>query len=143
MTFRKFLVSAALSFLIHAPAVASAPVLPVQLYDPNAVVQYLQDCRLDSTCPDKVLADLAYCESSIRPEIKILDSNKKYSYGLFQFQAQTFLEQGQKYGLIGNMEFAEIENIINDPLIQLTLTRKMIQDKKYSHWLICSNKVGL
>jgi len=140
MNFKRIFVSAVLSFMIHAPALANAP---VQLYDPNTVIEYLQDCRLDSQCPDKVLADLAYCESSIRPDIRILDSNNRYSYGLFQFQAQTFLSQGQLYGLVGDIELAEVPNIIYDPQLQLALTRKMIQDNKQNNWYNCSKKLGV
>lgn len=87
----------------------------------------------------KKIEILANCESSSRPLIKILDTNNRYSYGILQFQMQTWLSYGKLY----DIETTE-ENIYNGDL-QKELAYRMIQDKNsnWNHWYNCSTKHGL
>lgn len=84
------------------------------------------------------IAELAKCESSGRPNIKILDSNGKYSYGLYQFQLDTFYRFGKQYNILPNdLELKEAENLIYDPEIQTKLASRMLQDGLWRNWYNC------
>lgn len=96
-----------------------------------------QDTQLEAK-----LWSLIYCESSGSSTIKILDTNGYFSYGLLQFQLRTAHEQGIKYELLPpDIELEEVKNIILEPDFQLELGRKMLADKKYRHWKVCSTKL--
>ena|SRR3990167_1774627 len=82
---------------------------------------------------------LANCESGGNEKIKILDTNLKYSYGLFQFQLATWIEYGKDFG-------ATRQNISSSTL-QRKVARSMLDDGGWRHWYHCSNliekKLGL
>jgi hypothetical protein len=87
---------------------------------------------------------LEWCESRGDTNIKIIDSNNKFSYGAFQFQMDTFLMYGKKYGILSEEitpEMAE-NGLIYDYDIQKTIARKMIEDGLGYHWKICYQKLG-
>jgi len=44
------------------------------------------------------ISHLADCESHASTTVKVLDTNGKYSYGLLQFQMQTWLAYGKSFG---------------------------------------------
>lgn len=107
-------------------------------------VEILRTCYKNTACSEmeQQLSALALCESSYKQNIKVFDSNKKYSYGLFQFQAPTFLAYGQKYGFIGlDIEAAEVENLIYDPETQYLIAEEMWENGEHYHWKICSDKI--
>ena len=83
------------------------------------------------------LERLAQCESRSSTTVKIIDTNGKYSYSLFQFQEGTFIQQNRIYGILPELEADEFENVIYDPLIQIRLAQKMLDDGKWTNWYNC------
>lgn len=79
---------------------------------------------------------LAQQESGGRCNIKHLDVNNKYSYGVLQFQEETWKTQMQIFKLRPYAEPAELQNEIYDCALQKELTRKMIEKNpsSWGHW---------
>lgn len=89
------------------------------------------------------LGALEFCESRGNEKITILDSNKKYSYGLLQFQVNTFLPFGIKYGILpASTTEASALKVIHDPELQERLAVAMIQDGMSNRWKNCSESLG-
>jgi hypothetical protein len=90
-----------------------------------------------------ILLKLSSCESGNRSNIKVLDSNGKYSYGLYQFQLATFWGFGRKYDILPeDIEFQESENLIYDRDVQTEVATRMIEEGLLSfHWKMCYHKM--
>jgi len=89
-----------------------------------------------------LLADLSFCESGNRDDIKILDVNGKYSYGRFMFQMDTFISYGVGYEILPpDLEMADYENWIYDGEIQIKIAREMLRDNLWWHWRNCFLKL--
>jgi hypothetical protein len=93
---------------------------------------------------NSVLKELSDCESSGRVKLKILDTNNRYSYSKFQFQAKTFLSYGKKYGIISDkVSEEEIENYIYDESLQNKIAGKMIENGLLeANWVNCYRKMS-
>ena len=88
------------------------------------------------------LNTLEFCESRGRENIKILDSNHKYSYGILMFQMDTFLANGKKYGILSSdmtAKRAEESRLIYDVDTQERIATQMLLDGGHSNWLNCFN----
>lgn len=96
--------------------------------DPTVLTVYYPDAK--SMWIDR----LAECESGNRADIKVLDTNAKYSYGRFQFQAGTWLAYGKPFG-------ATMDNIYDGEL-QGRVVRSMLDDGGERHWYNCSRALG-
>lgn len=72
---------------------------------------------------DRILSCLAFLESSNREYIKVLDSNNKYSYGLYQFQLSTLKD------IYPSLSNEELEKIALDPIQSKEIARKLIFEK--------------
>lgn len=84
---------------------------------------------------------LEYCESRGRSDIKILDSNDRYSYGILQFQMDTFLRYGKKYGIIATSTTElEAEKMIYDPDLQEKVAHRILLDGGEKNWNNCYKK---
>ena len=92
-----------------------------------------------------LLDDLAYCESRNRPEIKIVDTNGYYSYGMFQFQLATWNYYIEKYDLLPEAEVYEYKNLIQDGDFQRHVTRTILENEPlaWKNWWTCGQLVGL
>ena len=77
---------------------------------------------------------LALCESGGRDTIKVFDSNKKYSYGRLQFQAQTWLSYSDEFG-------TSMDNIYDGELQEVVATY-ILNNGGYRNWLNCSRAVS-
>ncbi len=85
---------------------------------------------------DDLAWKLAACESSQVPDIKILDSNNEYSFGMLQFQQKTFDYFGEKCGLDHNDIYSyEQQRDIFKCMYQMGIVK--------THWKICSNKLNI
>lgn len=93
---------------------------------PAVAVSYQQDAK------DVWINDLAICESGFR-DVTVLDSNKKYSYGVLQFQMNTWLPYGKAFG-------ATAKNI-HDPVLQHQVARSMLDIGLGYKWKNCVAKV--
>lgn len=92
---------------------------------------------------DLWLASLEWCESRGNPNVKVLDSNDKYSYGAFQFQMQTFLWQGKKHGLVATSTTEKQgKTLIYDYGLQRQLVAIMVSNGLEYHWKNCTRKIG-
>jgi len=92
---------------------------------------------------DDWIEKLAKCESRGRSHITILDSNNKYSYGLLQFQLDTFISFGKKYEILPD-EFTRKESLllIHNPNVQKAIAKEMLDDGLSGHWRNCVRKIG-
>lgn len=90
---------------------------------------------------DEIISRLMECESQRNNNIKVLDVNKRYSYGALQFQRETLLYFSRRYGL--RTELME-EDLYNASL-QREIAKKMILEDKNNlrNWLICARRLGL
>lgn len=86
---------------------------------------------------DPELTDLASCESQFDPNaINLKDAaiTGHPSYGLFQYQPGTFVKAVIKYNAMPGKSDSEILASIDDPYIQIYITRKMLDDKQGHQW---------
>lgn len=90
---------------------------------------------------EQYLARLEACESGGNYRVRIIDSNGLHSTGRFQFQDQTFLNFGKRYGLIPETT-AKAEPLIYDGDLQKILAHKMLLDGGESHWFNCTRPLG-
>lgn len=76
---------------------------------PSTALEYVAPPEpVDPDLPLKEwLYELEEYESQHRHDIKHLDINDKYSYGCLQFQMETFVWAGMKYGLFASRSDAE------------------------------------
>jgi len=90
------------------------------------------------------IEDLAFCESSGREDIKIVDTNGWYSYSCLQFQFPTFKQYVRRYGLLPDATDEELMNMIGDCEFQKELAYRMISEDSgnWSHWVRCSERLG-
>lgn len=90
----------------------------------------------------KIIKDLIQCESGGK-NIKIVDTNGYYSYGILQYQLATFRKYGEKYGLIEKgLTNKELRILIMDKNLQIRLTEKILEEPNgWTHWLNCWNKI--
>lgn len=93
---------------------------------------------------DPIIVKLAQCESNNRWDIKVMDSNHKYSYGGLQFQLETFYLFGKRYGILDKkMELREAENLVYDKETQIAIATRMIEDGLLKdHWKICYHRIN-
>ena len=92
----------------------------------------------------EIVAHLATCESGNRSDIRIVDTNGLYSYGLLQFQAETFMGYGYGYKLLPQAEKGEYMNLIYDGEFQKAVAYKMLEEdiNNVKHWTICAQRGG-
>ncbi len=79
------------------------------------------------------IEQLAQCESGGRADIKILDTDGYYSYGMFQFHLRTWLDFGTAFGTTK-------ENIYDGEL-QRKVVRAMLDDGLWRHWYTCGKRI--
>lgn len=65
------------------------------------------------------------------------------SYGIFQYQPNTFLNAVKMYGLMGEATDKEIIAAINDPWIQISVTQRLLRDGGGGAWYHCWVARGL
>jgi len=74
------------------------------------------------------------CESSASSTVKIIDSNGKVSAGILQFQENTWLSYGKKFGTTK-------ENIL-DVSLQEVVAESILDAHETWHWKNCYAKVS-
>ena len=93
----------------------------------------------------QLLERLAYHESRFLLYPKIMDTNGYYSYGLFHFQLNTFLEQAKKYDVIPQeTTLDEGRHLIMNPILQLRTICRMGNDNILNikkHWQLSWDKI--
>ena len=98
-----------------------------------------------STPLDALLDKLSYCESRNRPEIKIVDTNGYYSYGMFQCQLATWNYYIEKYDLLPEAEIYEYKNLIQDGDFQRHVAKTILTNEPmaWKNWWTCGRIIGL
>lgn len=109
-----------ISILLTAPSPVLSPLIPIAHAEENKQTLWIE----------KLIA----CESMGSTTIRVLDTNGKYSYGLFQFQLSTWLSYGKEFG-------ATKENIYNGEL-QRRVAKSMLDAGGWRHWYHCSRRVS-
>ena len=84
---------------------------------------------------DELAWKYAACESGHVPDIKKLDSNNKFSYGMLQFQEDTFNEWGKVCGL-PHSDLESYEQARD--IFKCMYKRGVVKD----HWKICFKKLN-
>ena len=79
------------------------------------------------------LTALSNCESNGSTTVRVLDTNGRYSYGLFQFQLGTWLAYGKDFG-------ATKENIYS-PDLQWEVAKSMLDAGGWKNWWNCGRDV--
>lgn len=107
----------------------------VRIYKDQPLEMMIRQVALENDCDPDLMVKLALLESQMNPNIKIHDSNKLYSYGLYQFQLYTFTEQLNKYNLIGQkLSYEEARGYIMIPQLQTHLACEMLKDGQTHRW---------
>jgi len=103
------------------------------------IVWAMKVSNLHSDYP-RLVAELSKCENYGKwDNRKIVDSNKKYSYGGLQFQKSTFLQYGHESAILPEwIDETNFETYIYDKDIQTLIAEYMIGKGigKY-HWVNC------
>ena len=88
------------------------------------------------------LNSLAFCESSNRTDVVVVDHNGFYSRGCLQFQHSTFVQYTRKYGLLPYVEDEELKMWALDCEYSKYLASLMIQEneKNWYHWENCASR---
>lgn len=132
-----------LCLLLPLPGIAYAPqISPIQGDTPDSAVSAYYVTK--DPYIREIVDFLATCESGNRSNIRILDTNNKYSYGLLQFQAETFMGYGFGYKLLPQAERGEYMNLIYDGEFQKSVAYKMLEEDIHNvrHWTICAQRGG-
>lgn len=84
------------------------------------------------------LHTLEFCESRGREQVKIMDSNNRYSYGVLMFQMETFIREGKKYGILDeNLTTKEAEKLIFSKDLQESIAHNMLLNGGERNWYNC------
>ena len=91
----------------------------------------------------KWLFRLSVCESNGRADIKVLDTNNRFSHGALQFQWPTWAGYASK--VFTEAEEQELWNLIYDKDAQMAVAEYMVKEnyENWRHWKVCTKKVGL
>ena len=106
----------------------------VVLFTAKTEAHYVVQSSIPDPIMDRVM-QLAVCESGYDSTAINRDDGAVglHSYGILQFQLPTWEHFSKYYGLHGD---------IHNPEHQKVLAYRMIADERYSHWKICSTKLG-
>ena len=81
---------------------------------------------------------IEFCESHGKENIKIMDSNNRYSYGVLMFQVETFLREGKKYGIIDeDTTSKQGEKLIYNVDLQEKIAHQMLLNGGERNWYNC------
>ena len=87
------------------------------------------------------LHTLEFCESRGMENLKFLDSNDRYSYGILQFQMESFLREGKKYNILDkNITKEEAQKEIYNVGLQEQIANQMLLNGGESNWFNCYSK---
>lgn len=108
--------------------------IPIQVLtnEPNKPITEI------STTTQAILVKLRVCESGNKDEaINLVDKDKTSSFGRYQFKPQTLYGWAIKYGILTDIEPAEIMNVIMDGELQeRVLTEAIKENGKNKEWFL-------
>ena len=84
-----------------------------------------------------LIDSLVACESGGRWNIRVLDTNGRYSYSGLQFQLDTFIRYNKVYKVLPDMEDGEALNAIYDEWTQRELAYHILKDGGHYNWRNC------
>ena len=120
---------------LHEDVVEAYHYEVIEIYRNQPIEIMIRDVAVRNGCDPDLMVQLALLESDIDPDIKIHDSNKLYSYSLYQFQLYTFTEQLNKHDLIGKkLSYEEARGYIMIPQLQTRLACEMLKDGQEWRW---------
>jgi len=99
---------------------------------------------LEKDALDQWMMLLAEAESGGDATLKILDTNRKYSYGCLQFQFHTFRQYAREYSLFDGFDDRDLRQEIYNCDSQIRLATLMIEDdySNWRHWRNTVKKIG-
>jgi len=88
---------------------------------------------------------LAETESGNDPTLRILDTNRKYSYGCLQFQLSTFRQYSREFSLFEDSRAVNLREEIYNCENQRKLAALMIREDygNWRHWRNSVKKIGM
>lgn len=86
---------------------------------------------------DRLIDQLAWCESRNNPNAINPHDPDTGSYGLVQFKIDTFYRYNQIYRVVPDLERNEVINIIFDGETQKKLSKNIIRDGGWRNWYNC------
>lgn len=105
--------------------------------------QQITQSTIHDISVDVVIPKLIACESGGR-DIKIIDTNGYYSYGVLMFQLATFKEYGIKYGMVSStITNAQLRVLMKQPDTEIKLARQMLLNGLWRNWFNCGKSIGL
>jgi hypothetical protein len=111
---------------------------------PSVITRSVEQVK-EELLPEQVewLKKLATCESNGSSTIKVLDTNSRYSYGVFQWQLESFMSYAKKYKMLTeDATEKDALKIIYDYKFQRDLTIKVLNDGGQNNWFNCSKRLG-
>ena len=107
----------------------------IEIYRNQPLEIMIRDIAVENGCDPDLMIQLALLESDMNPDIKIHDSNKLFSYGIYQYQLYCFVEQMNKHNLIGKkISYEEGRDYIMIPQLQTRLACEMLKDGQEWRW---------
>jgi hypothetical protein len=99
---------------------------------------------LERDALDRWMTLLAEAESGNDASLKILDTNRRYSYGCLQFQFRTFQQYAREYSLFEGLEERDLRREIYNCESQRKLAMLMLTDDytNWRHWRNAVKKIG-
>lgn len=86
---------------------------------------------------DRLIDQLAWCESRNNPLIVNPADPDTRSVGLLQFKDETFWRYNQIYKVVPDLEKHEVANVIFDGDIQRALAKEILKDGGWKNWYNC------
>lgn len=94
---------------------------------------------------DAWIEKLIWLESEGNERATVLDVNGRHSFGCLQFQTRTFLEFGEKFGVLSEQDKANADRLIYNCKLQKQIARRILEDDPngWEHWYTSVMKRGL
>jgi len=109
------------------------------------IQQPSSEVNMERNALDKWMTLLAEAESGNDATLKIVDTNRRYSYGCLQFQFRTFRQYAREYALFEEFDDRGLRREIYNCGSQRKLATMMIEDDydNWRHWRNTVKKIGL
>lgn len=96
-----------------------------------------QEPEIERDDLDRIIDQLAWCESRNNENAINPHDPDTASYGLLQFKVDTFYRYNEIYRILPDLERSEVLNVIFDGETQKKLSKNIIRDGGWKNWYNC------
>lgn len=91
----------------------------------------------------EMISKIEHCESRGK-NVRVLDTNNKYSTGVLQFQEDTFIFYVKRFNMLPYAEEGEMLNLMYTPEFQRELAYLILEEdlSNLRNWYNCSKHIG-